>query len=156
LQKSCEIRLRKRVRNNMNAKGLLDLPAQESEQRVPKLLKRKKFTFARFVREGPSAETSGRLSKMNRGNTRHVSTNVTITEAISMERLNLGVGWRFWRVERKDQKVKNPSARHALGDPDRRGPKTVSTLWAGPLARLLTSLESRFRGSPRSLSEVGD
>ncbi len=58
-----------------------------------------------------------RESRVNRGNTLHVTMNVTITEAISTERSKLGVGWRFWRVEREERKSKTPHAHPAYGAP---------------------------------------
>ena len=77
----------------MNAKGLSDLLAQKSESKAHKRLIRKKFAFARPSYEGTNGGRSERESRVNRGNTRHVSTDVTITEAISTERSKLGVGW---------------------------------------------------------------
>lgn len=85
----------------MNAKGLSDLLAQKSEPRAHKRLIRKKFTFARPSYEGTNGGRSERESRVNRGNTWHVTMKVNIAEAISMERSKLGVGWRFWRVERE-------------------------------------------------------
>jgi hypothetical protein len=77
----------------MNVKGLSDLLAQKSESRAHKRLIRKKFTFARPSYEGTNGGRSERESRVNRGNTRHVTMNVTITEAIPMERSNFAVGW---------------------------------------------------------------
>jgi len=76
----------KRVRNELMIKELSNALAPKSEERVRKRLKRKKFTFACVARKRQNAGGPQRESRMDRANTRHVSTNVTITEAISMER----------------------------------------------------------------------
>ena len=105
----------------MNAKELSDLLGQKSERRIPKRLKRKKFTFACLAYEGTNQGCLERVSGLNRDNTGHVSTDVTVTEAISMEWSKLGVGWRFleggtgrWKkskIPAQDTHLEIPTAR---------------------------------------------
>ena len=75
-----------KVRNELIVKELSNALAPKSEERVRKRLKRKKFTFSCVARERQNAGGPQRESRMDRVNTRYVSTSVMITEAISMER----------------------------------------------------------------------
>jgi hypothetical protein len=78
-----------------DCKGVVKCSCAKERLKSVELIERKEVNIARLLSEGSSNGRGELVLRQGRGNTRHVSMNVTITEEISTERLDFGVGWRL-------------------------------------------------------------